>query len=100
MNVRYKTSQTKVFKLVSKGAVLVDTRNPVAYRDGSIPGAVSVPLRQVSTLFKHPKNTTFIFFGEEVDVKSEIRYMNDFGFSNAFDAGEYEDLTKPPQTKK
>lgn len=81
----------KAKKLIEKGAVLVDVRNPVAFRDGSLPGAINLSLRQLSTLLKYPKTTTIIVFGDQNDedntLKSSITYINLYGFQNVVSLG-------------
>jgi len=80
----------KAKKLVDKGATLIDVRSPVAFRDGTLPGARNVSLRQISTLFSMPKETKVIFFGETNEddtLKSAINYMIQFGFTNVFSLG-------------
>lgn len=84
-------------KLVDKGAKLIDVRSPVAFRDGTLPGAQNVSLRQVSTLFSLPKTTKVIFFGETNDdenLKSAINYMVQFGFQQVYSLGAKENWDK------
>lgn len=87
----------KAQSLVEKGAKLIDVRNPVAFRDGTIPGAQNVSLRQVSTLFKLPKNTKIIFFGdtnEDDNLKSVINYMVQAGFDQVYSLGAKDNWNK------
>lgn len=92
-----KISGSRAKKLVDKGAMLIDIRGPVAYRDGTLPGARNVSLRQISTLFSLPKTSKMIFFGETNDddtLKSAINYMVQFGFSNVYSLGAKENWDK------
>jgi rhodanese-related sulfurtransferase len=88
-NVQRITPQ-KAKKLIDKGGLLIDVRSPVQFRDGSLPNAINVSLRNVSSLFKHPKTTNFILFGESDDdenVKAAGNYLIQFGYSNVYNLG-------------
>lgn len=77
-------------KLIEKGAKLYDVRSPVAFRDGTLPGAINLALRQVSTLISLPKTTKLIFFGETNDdenLKHIINYATQFGFADVYSLG-------------
>lgn len=52
-----------------KSALLVDTRNPVDFRNGSLPNAVNLPLRNLmNTLMEYRgSKTPIIIFGDEND---------------------------------
>lgn len=88
--VGQKISGSKAKKLVDKGAVLVDVRNPVAYRDGSLPGAINLSLRQLSQLAPKPKNIPIVLFGDSDDdptLKSAINYVSLYGFDKVYSLG-------------
>lgn len=90
-------SGKKAQKLVEQGAVLIDVRNPVAFRDGSLPGAVNLSLRQIPQVQKHPKTTTFVLFGEsETDdtLKAAINYINLYGYTKVFSLGSIDNWNK------
>jgi rhodanese-related sulfurtransferase len=92
-----KINSLKAKKLVDKGAKLVDVRSPVAFRDGTLPGAQNVSLRQVSSLFKLPKDTKIIFFGDTNDSEDlifAVNYMVQSGFTNVFSLGAMENWNK------
>lgn len=80
-------SGAKAKKLIDKGAILIDTRSPVEFRDGTLPGAVNVSVRQVSSLMKHPRKTKLVFFGDSDVVESMINYANGMGFVDVFTFG-------------
>ena len=85
----------KAQQLVDKGAVIYDTRDPVKYRDGTIPGAINLTLRKVSDVLKHPKTTPIIVFGDDAStVKSTINYISQYGFSNVFLLNSIDDWNK------
>ena len=90
-------SGKKAQKLVEKGAILIDVRDPVSFRDGSLPGAVNLSLRQLTTLVREPKDKKLIFFGSsETDetLKIAINYAYQFGFMEVFSLGTKESWDK------
>lgn len=92
-----KISGKKAQKLVQQGAVLIDVRNPVAFRDGSLPGAVNMSLRQLTQVQKHPKTTPIILFGEtEQDdtLKAAINYITLYGYTKVYSLGTMANWTK------
>lgn len=86
-----KINGKKAQKLVDKGnTVLFDMRNGVAFRDGTVPGAINMTLRRISELIKYPKNTNVIIFGEDhddEDVVAAINYAYQMGFTNVYSLG-------------
>lgn len=89
----------KAKKLVDKGAILVDVRNAVAFRDSAIDGAINVPLRRVSSLFVHPKTTKFIICGESAsdsDVLSTITYLITYQYTNVYNLGSVSNWSSKP----
>lgn len=92
-----KVNGKKAKALVDKGAVLVDVRNPVAFRDGTLPGAINLSLRQLSQLSSKPKNTPIVLFGDSDDdptLKSAINYVNLYGFDKVYSLGTKENWEK------
>jgi len=84
-------------KLVEKGALLIDVRSPVNFRDGSIPGAVNLSLRQISSLVREPKTKTLIFFGEteaDENLVASTNYAAQMGFTQVFSLGTKENWDK------
>lgn len=82
-----KVNGKKAQTLVGKGAMLIDVRNPVAFRDGTLPGAVNMSLRQLSQLAAKPKTTPIVVFGEGGDdptLKSALNYIVQYGFSKVY----------------
>jgi rhodanese-related sulfurtransferase len=81
-------SGKKARALVERGALLFDTRDPVSFRNGTLPGAVNLQLRQVSSaLLPHPKNTKVIFFGESSSdntLLSAVNYALQYGYTEVF----------------
>lgn len=74
-------------QLVGKGAVLVDVRGPVAFRDGALPGAINLSLRQISQIQKYPKDTTIVVYGESSDpttLSAALNYISVYGFNKVY----------------
>ena len=78
-------NKEQVKRLLEGGAMLVDMRSPVAYRNGSINGAVNLPLRNfLNTLSGLNRDTKLIVFGdsnEDADVNTGINYAAQLGFN-------------------
>jgi len=77
-----------------KHAKLIDVRTPVEVRDGTLPNAVNVPLRAVSSLMtKYKKTDTLIFFGAsnaDDNIIHSIKYARQMGFDNVYNLGNME----------
>lgn len=93
-----KINGIKAKKLIDKGnTLLIDVRDPVAFRDGSLPDAINLSLRSVSSLMKHSRTTKLIFFGspnDDSDVRAAINYAIQMGFSQVFSLGTKENWNK------
>lgn len=87
----FKIGGNKARKLIEKGALLIDTRDAVAFRDGSLPNAKNLTLRQLSAiLVKQPRTTPLIFFGESFEdptIQAAINYAEQFGFTGVHNLG-------------
>ena len=78
-----KITSQKAGKLVDKGAKLVDVRSPVDFAKGTLPGAINIVLRNVSSLpSKFKKTDTLIFLGTVEDTKQFERYAEQLGYMN------------------
>jgi len=92
-------NKEKVQTLInSKNAMLVDMRSPVQFRDSPVPGAVNLPLRNLTnTLITiKDKKRPVILFGEHTDVKMGITYAENLSFENIYitNAGEWNEQAK------
>jgi rhodanese-related sulfurtransferase len=70
--------------LSAKGAMVADLRDPVAIRDGSMPGTIPITLRQVSMFQSHPKDSNVVLIGAESDpstVEAALRYIEGYGLT-------------------
>lgn len=71
-------------KLAEKGAVVVDVRNAVAFRDKSIPQSINMSLRQLGQLQKHVRTTPIIVVGDKDDkatLNAAVNYITLYGFT-------------------
>jgi rhodanese-related sulfurtransferase len=76
-------------ELLRKGAFLVDIRDPVAFRDGHIPGAANLPLRNfVNAIMSLPdKSKPVIVYAEtfeDVSLSQGVVYAQNLGFRNVY----------------
>jgi rhodanese-related sulfurtransferase len=82
-------------QLIRNGAVLVDMRSPVAFRDGHISGAINLPLRNfLNHLMRMDKRKSVIIYSdyiEDADLKRGISYAETLGYFNIF-ATDYKSL--------
>lgn len=86
----------KLKKLLDKGAILVDMRSPVSFRDGHIAGSVNLPLKNFTNLLmKTPdRKKSIIMYGEtltDTDLTQGVNYAEQLGFTEIFVA-DYESL--------
>lgn len=91
----YATTQIsgkKAKKLVDGGAILIDVRTPVQFRDGTLPGAINLTSRQLSSLLKYPKTTKLVFFGDDTAIS--VTYACSLGFTDVYDLGALENWDK------
>lgn len=82
-------TKEKAQKLLAKGAVLVDMRSPVSFRDGHIAGAVNMPLKKFTNLLMATPDRTksIIIYGtttEDEDLTHGFKYTEQLGFTNVF----------------
>lgn len=83
-------NRKKADDLLARGGRLYDMRSAIAYRDGTLPKAEHIVLRRISELFKLPKGTNIILFGEgydDPDVTTAIGYLMQYGFTKVFNLG-------------
>lgn len=78
-------------KLVNKGAMLIDMRSPVAFRNGHISGAKNLTLRQFTNhlMTVKDKSTTIIVYCDtfcEDDLKHALNYADQLGFNKIMTA--------------
>ena len=79
-----KVNITKAKKMMEKGAILIDTRSPIDFRNGTISGAVNITIGNVSKLITYKPDTKTIFFGkDDENLKVVMNYASQ-RFSNIY----------------
>lgn len=81
-----KISKDRATKLISKGAIVIDLRSPVSFRDGHIEGAKNQTLRQFTNQLMtiSDKKTSILVYGDtfsDDDLKHALNYADQLGFS-------------------
>lgn len=89
-------NKEKATQLLEKGAVLVDMRSPVSFRDGHITGAVNLPLKNFTNklMGTSDKKTKFVLYGtthQDSDIMHGLNYAEQLGFTDMF-VTDYETL--------
>lgn len=78
-------NKQKVEQLVSKGAILVDMRSPVDFRDAHIDGAINLPLKNFTNkIMGMPRTTTIVMYSaaaSDPDLLSGVNYAEILGFT-------------------
>lgn len=81
-------SKKRVISMVDKGAILVDMRSPVEFRDGSVPKAINLPLRNfVNKIMGMERSQKIIIFSNSMkdsDLRSACNYAEQLGFENIY----------------
>lgn len=78
---------TKAGKLVASGAILIDARSAVDFRDGTIRGAINLPLRRISEMMRHDRRTKFVVFGTDPNDENALqtaKYLGLYGFTDVY----------------
>ena len=88
--------KSKAQELVKKGALLVDMRSPVAFRDGHVEGSVNLPLRNFTNhIMPLRKATKIIIYSDAVSddvLRHGMLYATNLGFTEVYVA-DYKTLT-------
>lgn len=86
-------------ELITKGALLVDMRSPVAFRDGHIAGAVNLPLMNfVNKIMGLDKTKKIIIYGDSITddvLRQGNNYAETLGFGSVF-VTDYKSLKEEP----
>lgn len=96
-------SKNRALELVKSGALLVDMRSPVSFRDGHVAGAVNLPLRNFvnQIMLMKNKNTKIIIYSDSVDddvLRQGTAYAGNLGFSDIF-VTDYRSMTEESSPK-
>lgn len=85
-----KINKKKLNELLEKGAVLIDMRSPVDYRDGSVKGSKNLPLRNfINHLQMHDKKVPIAlivnsFEDDDADMKLVETYAHQVSMEKIF----------------
>lgn len=81
-------NKKRALAMVAKGAMLVDMRSPVDFRDGTVAGAVNLPLKNfLNTITGMARTKKIVVFGktvDDLDVKSAYNYSIQLGFDDVY----------------
>lgn len=81
-------SKERAKNLISSGAILVDMRSPVAFRDGHVAGAVNLPLKNFTNmLMKTDRKKSIIIYGdtyEDRELSQGFNYAEQLGFKDVY----------------
>jgi len=92
-----KIAKVRFEQLLEKNpnVVIADMRSPVSYRDGHIPGAINLPLKNfLNKIMPMPKDTVIVAYStsfSDVDLVQGINYAEQLGFTKLH-AAEYNTL--------
>lgn len=90
--------KNQALELVQRGAMLIDMRSPVAFRDGHVTGAVNLPFRNfLNTIQKYDRKQKFVIYSTSVqddDICHGTMYADGLGYANIF-VTDYSTLTGP-----
>lgn len=79
-------TKNKMEQLVTKGALLVDMRSPVEFRNAHVSGAVNLPLRNfINKVMAMPKTATIVLYSTSIgdtDIVQGLNYAQILGFTN------------------
>lgn len=93
-----KISQKRAKILLEKKNVkLIDVRSPVDFARGTIPGAVNIPIRNISQLMRESRTRPLIFFGDDdhdFNIKQAENYAIQMGFLEIYTLGSLKNWTE------
>ncbi len=91
-----KTDNTELINAIQEGAFLVDVRTPSEFSDGTVKGAVNIPLDSLSNnfaKFKNKKNiVVFCRSGSRSSMAKGILEQN--GFKNVINGGTWQNVNQ------
>jgi rhodanese-related sulfurtransferase len=91
-----KVSKQKALDLITKGALLVDLRSPVAFRDGTIKGAVNLPFKNfLNKLLAIKATEKVIIFSDkytDTDIRDVLTYADQLRKIDNIFVSTYSDL--------
>lgn len=94
--VRSVTRAAQGWRLVDKGALLIDVRDPEVFEHSHLANAVNIPLPELVSRyrkFKVNKNQLIVVYGASASRAGVTRaLLTKYGYANAHDAGSFDDM--------
>jgi rhodanese-related sulfurtransferase len=78
-------TEAQAVQMSDAGAMVVDLRDPIAFRDGALTKSINSTLRQISNLATYPKPMPLVLIGDPTDpatLKAAVRYLEGYGLTN------------------
>jgi len=99
-----KTVNKELREAIQNGAFLVDVRTPAEFSEGSVKGAVNIPLDKISSqLTKFKNKINIVVFCRSGSRSSQAkRILEQNGFQNVINGGTWENVHQAitnPQTR-
>lgn len=94
--VRDVTREAQGWRLVEKGALLIDVRDPEEYWAGHLAHAINIPLTDIvagQEKITVKKKQLIVVYGSKAQLAGVTRaILTTHGYANAHDAGSYEGM--------
>lgn len=94
--VRSVTNAAQGWRLVDKGALLIDVRDPEVYAHSHLADAINIPLPELVSKyrkFKVDKKRLIVVYGASASRAGVTRaLLTKHGYANAHDAGSFDDM--------
>lgn len=94
--VRSITNAAQGWRLVDKGALLIDVRDPEVFAHSHLADAINIPLPELVSkyrTFKVDKKQLIVVYGASASRAGVTRaLLTKYGYANAHDAGSFDDM--------
>ncbi len=89
-------SKTELKKVIDNGAMLVDVRTPQEFAEGSVKGAVNIPLNTIeNNLDKFDKKKDIVLFCRSGNRSSQAEtILKKNGLTKVYNGGSWQDVDK------
>ncbi len=100
-NLYAQTDNGAVQKAIKEGAFLVDVRTPQEFAEGSVKGAVNIPLNEVNTRLSEfkGKKSIIVFCRSGARSNQAKNILEQYGYKNVINGGTWENVNKLKQGK-
>jgi phage shock protein E len=95
-NLFSKSNSENLAALINEGAYLVDVRTPAEFANGSVNGAVNIPLDKISNqLAKFKPKSHIIVFCRSGNRSSQAKsILEQYGFTNVTNGGTWQNVNQ------